>query len=142
MGAFNRPAAGAKGGPAPLPAGLQVPAYLRLEGDELHAVLGVLRDPLAGYLYLLLLVQMRFTDGEFMASYARLMELCTPPQPERGRRRYGPTYKQLRRAVDDLAAVGLVHRGDGNEAQGQLRLFLTPRKNAQKPALAFSRPSK
>lgn len=142
MGAFNRPAAGAKGGPAPLPAGLQVPAFLRLEGDELHAVLNVLRDPLVGHLYLLLLVQMRFTNGEFLASYARLMKLCTPPQPERGRRRPGPTYKQLRRAVDDLEAAGLVRRAEGNEAQGQLRLYLTPRKNAQKPALAYSRPTK
>lgn len=142
MGTFNRPAAGAKGGPAPLPAALHVPDYLRLEGDELHAVLAILRDPLAVHLYLLLLVQMKFTNGEFLASYARLIELCTPPQPERGRRRKGPSMKQVRRAVDDLAAVGLVIRGDGNEAQGQLRLFLTPRKNAQKPALAYSRPTK
>lgn len=123
----SRPAAGATGGPDPLPAGLHVPEFMRLERAELGPLLHQLRDPLAVHLYLLLLVQMDYAGGEFLSSYARLMELMTPPAPERGRRRPGPTYKQLRRALDDLVALDLVRRGLDNQAQGQLRLHLAPR---------------
>lgn len=90
-------------------------------------MLHVLRDSRAVHLFLLLLTQMRFTEGHFLSTYARLMELMTPPQPERGRRRSGPTYKQLRNALDVLVSVDLVRRGRDNEAQGQLRLWLAPR---------------
>ena len=120
-------AAGTTKGPAPLPATLHAPDFIRLEKTELQALLNKLRSPLALNTYLLLLTQMRYTDGEFLGGYARLMELMTPPAPERGRRRDGPTYKQVRTAVADLIAVGLVTRGDTNEEQGQLRLFMTPR---------------
>lgn len=132
MAARNAPAAGASGGRAPLPAGLHLPEYMRLDQSELVTLLHVLRDPLAVTLYLLLLVQMTYTDGAFLSSYARLMELMTPPTPERGRRRAGPTYWQVRRALDDLVSVGLVRRGLDNAAQGQLRLHLTPRQKPQK----------
>lgn len=132
MASRNTPAAGASRGPAPLPAGLHLPSFMRLDQAELVTLLHVLRDPIAVTLYLLLLVQMTYTDGEFLSSYARLMELMTPPIPERGRRRSGPTYKQLRRALDDLVSVGLVRRGLDNEAQGQLRLHLNPRQKLQK----------
>lgn len=137
----NAPAAGASGGRAPLLAHLETPAFMRLDGAELVTLLQVLRDPLAVHLYLLLLVQMRFTEGEFLSSYARLMELMTPPTPERGRRRVGPTYKQLRRALDDLVATGLVNRGSDNQSQGQLRLHLQPRKTPTKPSNAKTRPA-
>ena len=142
MLATNQPAAGEKGGPAPLLASLQVPDFMRLQGDELNTTLNVLRDPLVSHLYLLLLVQMRYTDGEFIGSYARLIDLCTPPRPERGLRRAGPTYKQVRRALADLEAVKLVYRAETNAAQGQLRLFLAPRKNVQKPKIVLVRPKK
>ncbi len=105
---------------------------MRLEGAELAPLLQVLRDPLAVHLYLLLLVQMQYTDGAFLSSYARLIELMTPPAPERGRRRPAPTYKQVRRALDDLISVDLVQRGRDNAAQGQLRLWLVPRKTPKK----------
>lgn len=123
------PAAGAPGGAAPRLAGLRMPQFMRIDGAELVALLHVLRDPLAVHLYLLLLVQMRFTDGAFLSSYARLIDLMTPPAPEQGRRRAGPTYKQVRGALDALVSVGLVRRGDDNQAQGQLRLWLASRKS-------------
>lgn len=100
---------------------------MRLEGTELVTLLQVLRDPLAVHLYLLLLVQMKFTEGHFLSTYARLMELMTPPTPERGRRRCGPSYKQVRLALDALVSVDLVRRGSDNESQGQLRLRMAAR---------------
>lgn len=128
------PAAGEKGGPRPLPAALHTPDFLRLEGWEIYPLLAQYRDPLTVHLYLLLLVQARFADGHFLGSYARLIELMTPPQPERGQRRAAPTYRQVRRAVDDLVSAGLVRRGDQNASQGELRLFIVPRQKTQKLA--------
>lgn len=119
---------------------------MRLEGTELVTLLQVLRDPLAVHLYLLLLVQMQFTEGHFLSTYARLMELMTPPRPERGMRRLGPSYKQVRNALAALVSVGLVRRGNDNEAQGQLRLWLASRakpkaiKPPTKPPNAKPRP--
>lgn len=110
---------------------------MRLEGAELVTLLAVLRDPLAVHLYLLLLVQMSYTEGHFMATYARLMDLMTPPMPERGRRRPGPTYKQIRTALDSLVSVDLVRRGRDNAAQGQLRLWLAPRIKKTRKAANF-----
>lgn len=118
-----------------LPATLSVPEFLRLEQGELNSLLHVLRDPLATQIYLLLLAHADFKTGEFLGGYHRLMELCTPPIPERGRRRPGPSYWQVRRAVDDLIAARHVWRNAAaNEAQGQLRLKVTPRdKNSATP---------
>lgn len=135
------PAAGASGGPAPRAAALNTPEFMRLEAHELVTLLEVLRDPLAGYLYLLLLTQMRYTEGEFLGTYARLMDLMTPPRGERGPRRPGPSYKQLRRALDDLVAVGLVGRARRNKEQGQLRLHLESRKKTKNTARVSARPS-
>lgn len=84
----------------------------------------VLRDSVAAHVYMLIYAHCVFTTGEFLGSYARLMELCTPPQPERGKRRPGPSMWTLRRCIDDLEAHGLIRRGTGNEAQGQLRIFV------------------
>lgn len=119
----NRPAAGASGGAAPLPATYFVPDFLRLDRFELDAIYHRLRDPLAGHLYLLIRGHCVFETGEFLGAYARLMELCTPPQPERGPRRKGPSLEMVRRALRDLVAAGLVTRGEDNQAQGQLRLW-------------------
>ena len=144
-------AAGTTAGPAPLPATLHAPDFLRLDRVELAALLNKLRDPLAVHTYLLLLVQMSYTQGEFLGGYARLMELMTPPPPERGRSKPGPTYKQVRTAVDDLIAVGLVTRGDQNESQGQLRLYMAPRggkpkkptvRKPETPSKATSKPTR
>lgn len=144
------PAAGTKSGPAPLPATLHAPDFLRLDRVELAALLNKLRDPLAVHTYLLLLTQMSYTQGEFLGGYARLMELMTPPKPERGLSKAGPTYKQVRTAVDDLITVGLVTRGDQNAEQGQLRLYMAPRgkpktpplKPPETPSKATSKPAK
>ena len=132
-------AAGTTGGRSPLPATLHAPDFLRLDKHELAALLNKLRSPLALHTYMLLLTQMVYTSGEFLGGYARLMELMTPPAPERGKRREGPTYKQVRTAVADLIAVGLVTRGETNEEQGQLRLFMAPR---GKPKADTQRPAK
>lgn len=131
--ARNTPAAGASGGRDPLPAAIHLPDFMRLEGLELVTLLHVLRDPLAVHLYLLLLTQMQYTSGIFLSSYARLMELMTPPKPERGRRMAGPTYKQVRRALDSLIACKLVQRSSKNMEQGQLRLRLASRAKPKKP---------
>lgn len=129
----NRPAAGASGGAAPLPATFFPARYMNLEGEELRLLLHVSRDAMVTQLYLLIRAHAVFKTGEFLASYARLIELCTPPQPERGKRRPGPSMWTVRRCVDDLVRLGLVQRGHGNEAQGELRLWLTPPPSAATP---------
>lgn len=117
-----------------LPATLLVPEFIRLEQGELYKLLHVLRDPLATQIYLLLLVHADFTTGEFLGGYHRLMELCTPPVPEQGRRRPGPSYWQVRRVTDDLIKQVMVWRDAArNEAQGQLRLKVVPRKKSDTP---------
>lgn len=135
-------AAGTTKGPAPLPATMHAPAFLRLQNDELQTLLNKLRSPLALHTYMLLLTQMSYTEGEFLGGYARLMELMTPPPPERGRRREGPTYKQVRTAIDDLIASGLVTRGEKNAEQGELRLFMAPRGKPKAAPLKSSMASK
>lgn len=127
MRAKHGPAAGSPGGAAPRLAKLHTPQFLRFDQGELQTLLDVLRDPLVTHVFALMQAFSDFRTGEFLGSYARLMDLCTPPAPERGRRRPAPTYRQLRRAVDDLVAIGLARRGESNESQGQLRVYLPPR---------------
>lgn len=111
-----------------LPATMFCPDFLFLEHEELRVLFNVLRDPLATQAYQLMLMHSNFQTGEFLGGYHRLMELCTPPAPERSRRRPGPSLEQLRRVVRDLIAEGLVMRdAASNAAQGQLRLQLRPR---------------
>ena len=112
-----------------MPASFFPASFLHLDGEELRILLHVLRDVTATQVYLLIKAHCVFSTGEFLGSYARLMELCTPPQPERGRRRPGPSMQILRRSINDLVAHGLMVRSDTNEAQGQLRLWLVPPKN-------------
>ena len=119
------PAAGASGGPAPRPATFFPARFLNLEAEELRLLLHVARDPVLTQVYMLIRAHCVFQTGEFLGTYARLMELCTPPQPERGKRRPGPSMWVLRRCVDDLIAMGLLERNAStNAAQGELRLFL------------------
>lgn len=123
-----------------LPATFFVPEFLRLEKYELGSLLHVLRDPLATHVFLLLQAHSDFKTGEFLGGYHRLMELCTPPQPERGPRRPGPSYWQLRRVIDDLIKLALAKRDETQNAlQGQLRLQLTPREKIAAPVQLHSR---
>lgn len=121
----------------PLPATLHAPKFLQLEQLELRALLNQCRDPLSVHLFFLIVSQAEFDTGHLLTNYARLIELCTPPQPERGRRMTPPTLKQVRRALDWLEACDLVRRdAAGNEAQGMLRLYVRKRKKTRtgKPA--------
>lgn len=121
----NAPAAGASGGRAPLPATYFGPRFIHFDAPELDVLMNQLRDPLCTQLYMLIVGHSVFTTGEFLGGYARLMELCTPPQPERGLRRPSPSMKVMRRSIDDLVRFGLLERGERNMAQGHLRLWVT-----------------
>lgn len=133
MASRNPPAAGASGGRPPLPATFFSPDFVRFDSAENDTLLHRLRDPLVSHVYWLIAAHSVFETGEFLGGYARLMELCTPPRPERGPRRPGPSMWQMRRAIDDLVTAGLARRGDENQAQGQLRLWIRPRKDKATP---------
>lgn len=112
----------------PLPATIFVPKFIRLEGIELQPLLNGLRDPLCVHLFFLIVTQSNFNNGQLLTNYARLIELCTPPQPERGRRMEGPSEKQVRRALDWLEGARLIKRDRAeNKAQGLLKLSVRRR---------------
>lgn len=124
----------------PLPATLFAPDYLTFENVELKALLNTLRDPLCIALYFLITTQADFKTGELVTNYPRLIELCTPPAPERGRRLPGPSLEQVRRALRWLEGANMVKRNTAaNEAQGTLRLRIRKRK---KPEVISSRPTR
>lgn len=132
MATKNTPAAGAKGGPAPLVATIRAPEFLVLKQSELTKLLNVLHDALTTRLYLLLLAESDFSTGEVLTSYAHLMEMCAPPRPEKGGRGKGPTYKQVRVAIEQLITYELVKRNaEKNVAQGMLRLYVRKRKTTR-----------
>lgn len=123
----------------PLPATLHAPEFLRFEHVELQALLNQVRDPLCVHLFFLITSQADFKSGHLLTNYARLIELCTPPQPERGRRMTPPTLKQVRRALDWLIEARLVKRDAAhNAAQGMLHLYVRKR---SKPVRAKARPA-
>lgn len=123
----------------PLPATLHAPKFLQLEQLELRALLNQCRDPLCVHLFLLIVSQADFNTGELQTNYARLIELCTPPAPERGRRMAAPSIDKVRRALQWLITCGLVKRDAArNEAQGTLRLYVRRRK---KPVREKARPA-
>lgn len=112
----------------PLPATLFAPEFIRFDQVELQQLLNKLRDPITVHLYFLICTQCSFKTGELITNYPRLIELCTPPAPERGRRIAGPSLEQLRRAIRWLVEARLVVRdATANEAQGTLRLRVRPR---------------
>lgn len=120
----------------PLPVTLFAPEYLRFDQVELSKLLNQLRDPLSIALYFLIVSQSNFKSGELVTNYPRLIELCTPPAPERGRRMPGPSLEQVRRALRWLEDARLLVRNpQANEAQGTLRLRVRKRdaKPRQKP---------
>lgn len=115
----------------PFPATIFAPEFLRLEHGEIQRLLNVLRSPLATQVFLILLSQADFKTGWALLSYDRLMDLCRPPQPERGQRKAGPTRKQVRGAVDALIAAKLIARNaEKNAHQGMLHLRVRPRNKA------------
>lgn len=118
------PAAGTRKGKAPDLALVRPPAVVTLRQEEMTR-LRILSDIQARGLYELLLEVADFTRGEVLVTYASLIAWCTPPRPQHGRARPGPSYEQLRRLVRDLEFVGLVSRDrQANEAHGQLRVRL------------------
>lgn len=115
----------------PLPVTLFAPEFIRFDQVELSALLNKLRDPLCIALYFLICTQCSFKTGELITNYPRLIELCTPPAPERGRRMPAPTLEQVRRALRWLIDARLVVRNAAaNEAQAVLRLRVR-RRDAQ-----------
>lgn len=126
----------------PYPTTIFAPEFLRLEHGEIRILLNVLRSPLATHVFMILLSQADFNTGWALLSYDRLMDLCRPPQPERGQRKAGPTRKQVRNAVDALIAAKLVARNaEKNAHQGMLHLRVRPRKKdpTKKPRPAAQR---
>jgi len=112
----------------PLPATLFAPGFIQFSELELRALLNQIRDPITVHIYFLIVTQSDFKTGELITNYPRLIELCTPPQPERGRRLPAPTLWQVRRAIDWLIQANLVKRNaESNEAQGTLRLHVRSR---------------
>lgn len=124
-----RPSADApKGVLSPLPATIFTPSFITLFDAELKHLLNTLRDPLCTQLLLLIVTQSDFKNGQLVASYARLRELCTPHAPERGRRMKGPTQDQVRRALDWLQGCDLIRRDKAeNAAQGMLKITVRRR---------------
>jgi hypothetical protein len=120
------PAAGTKGGAAIKLSLLNPPEVLVTRRDELMA-LRRLSDYAVRGLYDALCELSDFETGEVFrdACYQELMAFGTPPRPERGRPRRGPTYDEMRRMLADLESVGLVKRSSAfNEAQGRLLMVL------------------
>ena len=107
-----------------LPASFKTPNFARLDKVEIHYLFNVLRDATTAYIYLLIKMHADYKTGEFCnGTYKRLIELATPPKPERGRGLPGPSLEQVKRAVCDLISVGLLSRdAESNAAQGMLRL--------------------
>lgn len=126
------PAAGEKGGATPKVSTIRCPEFLVLKHDELVKLLNVVHDGLATRLYMIFLNISDFKTGEVLTSYADLMSLCKPPKPEKGRPGKGPSYKQVRTAIEQLITCSLVKRNaDKNEAQGLLRLYVRKRKTTR-----------
>lgn len=101
----------------------KTPELHKLGKEELHILFSVLRDPTTAYVYQVVAMHSDYETGEFLGSYTRLVEHATPPKPERGRSLPGPSLEQVKRAVRDLVAVGLLSRDTGkNTVLGQLRL--------------------
>lgn len=120
-------APGEKGGATPKRRKLKTPRYLTNQQAELEVLWDLLRYPLASHVYGVICMFSDFQDGGFLGSYAGLIDYCTQPRGERGRPLAGPSYKQMRTAVDLLVRMGLVVRGEQNKEQGQLRLWVRPR---------------
>lgn len=115
----------------PFDATIEAPSFLRLEHYECKQLMQVLRDALCFQLFMLICAESDFRTGEYNGSYGRLRALCTPPRPERGRSRPGPSLKVVRGAIDNLVSVGLVKRDAlQNVTEGTLRLRVKARQKS------------
>lgn len=104
---------------------VKVPAYVHM-APELEALINVCHDALATRVYLLLRAGCDFQSGELLTTYKRLRALCSPFRPQSGKRKLPWSYWQIRNAVGELEALGLVRRDtERNEAIGELRLYVT-----------------
>lgn len=113
----------------PFDATIEAPSFIRLEHYECKQLMHVLRDALCFQVFMLICAESDFKTGEWVGSYGRLRALCTPPRPERGRSREGPTLKVMRGVIDNLESVKLVKRDVAqNVTEGVLRLRIKPRK--------------
>jgi hypothetical protein len=120
------PAAGTRQGATPKLSLINPPDVLALRRDEMEA-LRKLSDYTTRGFYEALCEIADFETGEVHrdANYAELIAFGTPPRPQQGPRRAGPTYEQIRRMLRDLEAVGLVKRhSEFNAAQGRLLMML------------------
>lgn len=135
------PAAGAKGGAAPIDTPRQfAPEFLTLTHTEWDALWNKTGNALAERLYPRLAARAVFKGPRkgFVESaagnpltYAHLIAVLRGPRPEKGQWPLGPTLKQIRTALDALEGAGLVHRDrSDNQAQGLLHLFLPHRADA------------
>lgn len=109
---------------------ISVPDFALLNKRELKVLFNDLRWHLAIQVFMLLVLHSDFNTGAIpVTSYARLIDLCTPPTREKGGRAKGPTYDQMRYVIEQLIVCGLVKRNaPKNAAQGELRLYVRKRK--------------
>lgn len=120
------PAAGTRQGKTPDLSLLNPPEVLVLRRDELLQ-LRKLSDYTTRGFYEALCELSDFETGEVYrdASIAALQAFGTPPRPQQGPRRAGPSYEQIRRMLRELEALGLVRRDPAfNAAQGRLLMVL------------------
>lgn len=125
------PAAGDTGGAPVKPTRLKAPKFATLQQAELHRLFNLVGHQLGGTVYLFLLGQSVLAGkdkGHVLTSIPALQSLCRPPKPEKGQWPAPPSRKTLRTCLDALERAELLHRDKAqNEAQGQLRLWLTQR---------------
>lgn len=89
--------------------GLQLPAWMRALFQAIVAVSD-------------------FKTGAVTTHYARLIALLDCDQPQSGPRLPTYTIKQVRNALDQLVALGIVWRdSDDNRSNGELKIFIEPR---------------
>jgi len=112
------------------PTTISVPNFAVLHKRELKVLFNDLRWDRAAQVFMLLVLHSDFNTGAIpVTSYARLIDLCTPPSREKGGRAKGPTIKQMRYVIEQLIVCGLVKRNaEKNAAQGELRLYVRKRK--------------
>jgi hypothetical protein len=117
------------------PTAIRAPNYMAWQKNEIHVIWNLLREAITIQIYGILVMESDYKTGEFSGTYNHIIELCTPPIPERGKRMPGPTMAQARRAIEQLVVNGLITRdADKNLAQGRLWLkVVTPRLKPELP---------
>ena len=113
----------------PFPTTITVPDFALLRSAELKVLFNDLRWPLATQVFMLLVLHSDFKTGAVPdTSYARLIDLCSPPEREKGGRAKGPTRSQMRYVIEQLIEHRLVKRNAAhNENHGTLKLAVSKR---------------